>query len=423
MVRLHRSAFLHTWPKRSRGFWLLINCYSLTLWYGFHGWRLAIRCFFRYRGILQSEYGISHHRHLFDLFRVIFLNGIFPYDYYRYQLFRRPEKQWLTFIYDQELPYWHQMFSPQTSEEEIRCLNDKLIFAQCMEKQNIPCIPTAAFIPRGSVLPSELLLGNKDWLLKPRWGNQAKGIVTLCHDSGLTQYRMATETGILEEPAIQAKLRQLTQHTDYLVQPLLHNRADMARLCHTNNLCVLRIVSVYPSASVLYATLEIPDAENRFVYALGIDTTKGTLLEMPAKPFAASSEYVHIATKTAGQAVPGWKDALDLCIAAHRAFPNTRTIGWDVAVSTQGVFLIEGNLNWAVGAHQALIGQGGAANYHEAIGNTSAPKSRWSCCKLFSPMHRFSVGLGNIKFFQTGFFPNLFLFLLLFLFFLDQSVH
>jgi len=44
--------------------------------------------------------------------------------------------------------------------------------------------------------------------------------------------------------------------------------------------------------------------------------------------------------------VPKWEQCIALVLEAQQAFSPLRTIGWDVAVTDDGVFLIEGNVFW-----------------------------------------------------------------------------
>ncbi|MEL6656563.1 MAG: sugar-transfer associated ATP-grasp domain-containing protein [Bacteroidota bacterium] len=48
----------------------------------------------------------------------------------------------------------------------------------------------------------------------------------------------------------------------------------------------------------------------------------------------------------AGFQVPFWTETMAMVEAAARAFPENRSIGWDVAISATGPELIEGNHNW-----------------------------------------------------------------------------
>lgn len=40
---------------------------------------------------------------------------------------------------------------------------------------------------------------------------------------------------------------------------------------------------------------------------------------------------------------PNWQQVVDGCIAAHKLLPQCRYIAWDVAITDNGIELIEGN--------------------------------------------------------------------------------
>ena len=50
--------------------------------------------------------------------------------------------------------------------------------------------------------------------------------------------------------------------------------------------------------------------------------------------------------KTVKVTIPWWEQCVSLVLNAQKAFAPLRTIGWDVAVTDDGPFLIEGNIFW-----------------------------------------------------------------------------
>jgi hypothetical protein len=55
--------------------------------------------------------------------------------------------------------------------------------------------------------------------------------------------------------------------------------------------------------------------------------------------------------------LPDWDAALCHVKAAHKACSNFVFIGWDVAFTPDGATILEGNINWTAGTHQALRGE------------------------------------------------------------------
>ncbi len=59
-----------------------------------------------------------------------------------------------------------------------------------------------------------------------------------------------------------------------------------------------------------------------------------------------------------GFQVPYWEETLAMIKAAAKAFPQNRSIGWDIAITEKGPELIEGNHNWCKLLWQLPVKQG-----------------------------------------------------------------
>ena len=58
----------------------------------------------------------------------------------------------------------------------------------------------------------------------------------------------------------------------------------------------------------------------------------------------------------AGKKIPYFRDAIEFARMMHMNVPEIFTIGWDVCITPEGPFLIEGNDGWDVILHQAFDG-------------------------------------------------------------------
>lgn len=74
---------------------------------------------------------------------------------------------------------------------------------------------------------------------------------------------------------------------------------------------------------------------------------KSTATYHPEKKHVVQQDYVEDVTgNRAVFKVPMWEECVALVLEAQRVFAPLRTIGWDVAVTDDGPFLIEGNIFW-----------------------------------------------------------------------------
>lgn len=57
-----------------------------------------------------------------------------------------------------------------------------------------------------------------------------------------------------------------------------------------------------------------------------------------------------------GKEIPFYDEAVRLVVRAHRLLPEVSSIGWDVALTPNGPFLIEGNDDWEISLMQIVAG-------------------------------------------------------------------
>lgn len=89
--------------------------------------------------------------------------------------------------------------------------------------------------------------------------------------------------------------------------------------------------------------------------ATGIITGPGVYSDITKKDVA-----VHPITGTdiIGFRIPFWQETKALAIEAAQAFPQNRSVGWDIAITETGPDLIEGNHDWCKLVYQLPVKQG-----------------------------------------------------------------
>jgi len=83
---------------------------------------------------------------------------------------------------------------------------------------------------------------------------------------------------------------------------------------------------------------------------LGRVSTSDSPLNLRADPVTGAEFY--------GVRIPWWEETKELARRAQRAFPFTRALGWDIAVTDDGPVLIEGNIRWSMQFVQVSAGRG-----------------------------------------------------------------
>jgi hypothetical protein len=83
--------------------------------------------------------------------------------------------------------------------------------------------------------------------------------------------------------------------------------------------------------------------------SVALDLATGVLGRGVLKPkYGGNWVETHPDTGVAfsGLRIPHWDEVLRLCLRAAEGTPSLRTIGWDVALTSEGPVLIEGNPDW-----------------------------------------------------------------------------
>ncbi len=353
-IQTHKQALKKAWPQLPRPLWWLMAIYNYTLWYLWFGWNMFFKSWFVVRKKHPQTISKSASRQLFELLLLTFVHTIPPRFYYQYRLYSQKESQWLDYIYTHELPAWHQAQSPDMTDEESRLLSDKVYFAEQMQQTGLPVINTIAKLKQDSKIEPSDLWKKQSLFLKPVRGSRKEGCYELIYSKQDNSYSLRAEKNFDDKQAILDHLQQQLSQQSLLIQPLLQNHALIAPYCQNGQLATIRFITGIDGHHVvvpLLALLEIPVAGLNVVIPLPIDIHSGEVLPARVLKMPERSAPVDISLLY-HQLLPQWNNVIETVIHAHQYCPNTKTIGWDLALTDQGVYLIEGNINWGVAAHQ-----------------------------------------------------------------------
>lgn len=202
-----------------------------------------------------------------------------------------------------------------------------------------------------------------EFVIKPISGTLSRGFDVLTRRDG----------GFRDTKGRQHTSRQLADrllHEDpgpgWVLQQRLKSHPETARLSGTEYLQSTRIVTLIDrqgGCKVINAQLRvivdagivdngIADLTGSTELPIGLDTG----LTGPGEQLTGSGHGPRIFTHhpatglpLEGFAVPRWLEACEVVKRAALTFTSIRTIGWDVAVTADGIFLLEGNIWWDSG--------------------------------------------------------------------------
>jgi hypothetical protein len=285
-------------------------------------------------------------------------HNILPSEYFAYALWRPERKVNIdNYLYAKEGP---RLFKLLNRPLDRNPLDDKLAFNEMCKALALPTPEIlAAFGPTGKLLEcAGGRLPERDLFVKPRIGYASEGTErfrwrgVVFESSGGKCLRPEDLDGYLAS-------RAQNENRFLLVQPALSNHAAL-RVRPNANLAPARLISglsmdgnVFPICGFIYfwqndqipgqyATVALIDVASGRVsgrqplWPGRIDPSKGSESDAP---------------------LPDWQAALRYIEIAHQACSNFVFVGWDIAFTTQGPLILEGNVNWCADEYQRLLGE------------------------------------------------------------------
>jgi hypothetical protein len=194
-----------------------------------------------------------------------------------------------------------------------------------------------------------------DYFLKPNNGFGGSNCFRITYLGDLL-YEMEPLELVFNKADLKKYLIALSRKGDFIIQPVLLNHPDVLVLSN-GSLVTSRIVTYLDKndeVQLLFGQLYMPveDSLTSNTNAIGcaLDRETGILSSAInlSDPFKKIDFHPDGKGKITSAVLPFWTEAIDLCKKAHNEFRELPIIGWDVAFTPKGPFLIEGNLIWDV---------------------------------------------------------------------------
>lgn len=258
------------------------------------------------------------------------------------------------------------------------CLRDKWIFALLMKEFNIPTPQTIGLIKDGQfTIPgeseqplAEMTKMNLNVMVKPIEDNGGRGI-----------FHLKVCDGIMTDGGETITLEQLAQKVSggiYFVQSFIDNQHEDMKKLYPDSINTLRITMVQKGNgdSELLGVMCMMGAHGaecsnwHFGGVCANVKRDGTISKYG---YSMSDKRVEKHPDTGvvfeSYKIPYYEEAVALVKRCMRSFYGLKSVGWDVAITTEGPVIIEGNDDWGLAAHQMVENRGWGVEYFKYLDN------------------------------------------------------
>jgi hypothetical protein len=242
------------------------------------------------------------------------------------------------------------------SKDSTNALRDKAVFARHCETHGLAVITALATACAGDIRCADgsTELPRRDLFFKPIRGAGGRGASCWFYQAD-GSYR-GSDGMRIAAGALTQHLQELSREENYVVRRYARNHREMVDLSSgaLNTLRVLTCLDEHGRPEVTHAVLRmardpavVVDNFHAGGIAAKVDIATGIIGPATDMGFRRDSRWWNTHPTTGApitdRVVPRWFEAAALAIRAHAAFADQVTIGWDIAVLDDGVYLVEGN--------------------------------------------------------------------------------
>lgn len=310
-------------------------------------------------GPVKRSAGVSRLKQFIDIARLTWGERLYGQSYYLFEL-HRPEQRARRGEYQTRWETKNGLFrllSRELTDPSLPRSNvqDKFAFTRHLEKNGLPTVPIIASFDKGTSTPAQIdpALLQQDLFTKLRFAKGAEGAGFIRH---LGNERYLYEGHELSRDQLLQQLNAKSQRATLIILPRLVNHPIIAGLSG-ESLMAVRIFSMINEQGepeLVFAMLRIlgklePTWHSKVEWAAEVDLETGKLGLLTGDILDACTQYSthHPITGAPVQGVvlPSWTEVKDITLRAHRSLTMDRlVIGWDVAITSTGPSILEGNV-------------------------------------------------------------------------------
>ena len=244
-------------------------------------------------------------------------------------------------------------------------MDDKIWFAEHCHEQGVRAVPVLMHFSGGAQRPLKggaAVLPDCDLFVKPRSGSGGHRMERWDF-TGEGRYRNS-DGAVMSRDYLTAMLVRQSLKDDFLVQPRLANHPALDDIAN-GALATVRLLTCRNGEGKVEATNaafrmaignSVVDNFHQGGLAANVDMETGEIgiaSDMGLRPDVGWRDSHPVSgAKFAGRRLPHWKEAVELAVRAHEAFPQRIVVGWDVAMLEDGACIIEGNGKPDLDIHQ-----------------------------------------------------------------------
>lgn len=320
----------------------------------------------------QNVGGKSFFGAAFSVVRARAQFGVGPKVYSLHSLYNEKPENWPLYDIAVPLEVALRRANPPSSRGLIK---DKFLFYKHCSEFDIPVVPTFDLdgffgeITTGAV---EDILKKGRLFLKPVDSAHGHGALVAKRDQE-GSWAFNDQVGTLGD--LYAFCQSNKTYRNWIVQPVLETHPDLIPPCSPSCLSTVRVVTIRSESivKVLYAVLKVGSGETQIdnfslgstgngLAAVDIESGKlGCLRLSVSKTWPSIKSYEvdpGSGVRMSDITVPHWQEVKHLLIKAHNTFSDFKSLGWDVAITDNGVYILEANTNYGGEIHQVSMGRG-----------------------------------------------------------------
>ena len=321
---------------------------------------------------------------MLSVFKAHFRYGISPLLHSYYRLKSVPESKWGEYIIDQNT--FNKLLAGDSTVESRREVGNKLRLYQHCIINYLPIISVCCVLSKNIDLTVDgienvcslnkwreiLSTMPKELFIKPILGARGIGVFGVYREGNCL--RFSDHTGSVED-LYHYLMKKVNSGQSFIIQPRMRTHSSLKGIVSPQGLSTVRVVTIRGNGKpqIIRACLKIIRGNNEhdnflkgmsknLIVSINIDS--GELKQAWGSLRSDWPQMVQYAfhpdtdERIEGIILPHWREISELALRAQESVPLLPTIGWDIALTDDGVFIVEANAAYGVAAFQLFENRG-----------------------------------------------------------------